>query len=248
MDKVEAYNGKYRVDDLQVNGLKVLQDPDGYCFTSDAVILANFAKVKRFERGVELGSGSGIISILLTGKYGAGHMTGVEIQPCLADMSKESVALNGLGDKIDIVCTPMQEAHNLIGRGGADVIVTNPPYTRAGDGNRNLSGHLAMCRHEVSVNLSELAASAARLVKYGGRLYMVHQSERLAEIFAVLRDNNFEPKVIRFVEGREGLKPTIVLIEAHSHGNAGLTVMRNLTLYTREGKETEELRQIYSRC
>lgn len=237
---------KYRIDDLGVNNLKILQDPDGYCFTSDAVILANFAKVKSHERGVDLGSGSGIISILLAGKYGAKHMTAIEIQEEVAAMSRRSIELNGLTDKIEVLCMPMQQAAKVL-KTRFDVVVTNPPYTRAGDGERNLDHALSVSRHEVKVTLAEVVKAAADLVKYGGRFYMIHQCERLSEIFAELNRNNFEPKVLRFVQGKEGIKPTLVMIEALSYGKPGLIVRENLVLYDKEGNETPELKKIYSR-
>lgn len=236
-----------RLDDLGVNGLKIYQNKDKYCFTSDAVILANFCKCKRGERVADLGSGSGIIGILLAGKYGAQRVDCVEIQPYFAAMSELSVRYNNLQDKVFVHNMPMQRAWEKLGQHYIDVVVSNPPYTRAGDGERNSNDEIAICRHEVKVSLPEVIESAAKLLKYGGRFYMIHQAERLAEIFYHMKSFRLEPKRVRFVEGRVGLKPTLVMIEAHSNGNTGLIVERNLTLYDKQGKETEELRQIYSR-
>lgn len=236
-----------RLDDLQVNGLKIYQHYDKYCFTSDAVILANFARVKRGEVFADLGSGSGIISILLAGKYKADKVFGIEVQEYLAGMSELSVKQNNLQDKITIINEPMQTVHKILGLHTLDAVVCNPPYTRSGDGERNKDYGIAVCRHEIKVTLHEVIESASRLVKFGGRLYIIHQTERLSEIFYCMRDFKFEPKTLRFVQGKADQKPTLVMIEAYSNGNVGLVVENNLILYDNRGHETEELKHIYAR-
>lgn len=237
-----------RLDDLQVNGLKIFQHKDKYCFTSDAVILANFARVKKGEKFADLGSGSGIISILLAGKYNANQVYAVEIQEYLAKMSELSVNYNNLDQKIKVINQPMQTACQVLGKHTMDAVICNPPYTRPGDGEKNQNLEIAICRHEIKVSLKEVIQSAASLIKYGGRFYLIHQTERLSEIFYHLSCNKFEPKRIRFVQGRTGLKPTLVMIEAYSYGNVGLVVENNLVLYDEYGQETDELKRIYGRC
>ncbi|MDR3319151.1 MAG: methyltransferase [Clostridiales bacterium] len=236
-----------RIDDLQINGLKIIQTVKYYCFTSDAVILANFARVTPRSRVVDLGTGGGVIAILLVGKYGAGTVTGIEIQERLADMASRSVILNGLEDKIHILLSPMQDAHTVLGLHKADIAVCNPPYTRLGDGGKNLDPHIAMCRHETGIDLKGVCQTAARLLKFGGRLYMVHQSERLAEIMVELAKADLAPKRLRFVCGRVGKPPALVLIEALSGGKAGLKIEPPLELYDKDGEETPELTAIYGR-
>ncbi|HEY8419670.1 MAG TPA: methyltransferase [Clostridia bacterium] len=236
-----------RLDDLQVNGLKIYQHKDKYCFTSDAVILANFARVKKNEVFADMGSGSGIISILLAGKYNASKVFAIEIQEYLARMSEISIEYNNLGHKIKVHNMPMQEAHKVLGKHTMDAVVCNPPYTRHGDGQKNQDIEIAICRHEIKVNLEEVIKSAADLVKYGGRFYLIHQAERLSQIFYYFHKYNFEPKRLRFVQGKVGQKPTLVMIEAYSYGNIGLIVENNLVLYDENGQETPELKQIYGR-
>ena len=236
-----------RLDDLQVNGLRIYQHKDKYCFTSDAVILANFARVKKNEVFAELGSGSGIISILLAGKYNASLVHAVEIQEYLAKMSQLSVDLNNLAHRIKVHNMPMQTAYKVLGKHTMDAVICNPPYTRQGDGEKNQDLEIAICRHEIKVNLEEAIKSAADLVKYGGRFYLIHQVERLSEIFFYFHKHKFEPKRLRFVQGKTGLRPNLVMIEAHSYGNAGLIVEENLVLYDQNGQETPELKQIYGR-
>lgn len=237
-----------RLDDLQVNNLKIFQHKDKYCFTSDAVILANFARVKKDETFADLGSGSGIISVLLAGKYNVSKVYAVEIQQYLAKMSKYSVNYNNLQDKIKVINEPMQTAYKILGKHNMDAVICNPPYTRIGDGQKNQDNEIAICRHEIKVSLKEVVESAASLVKYGGRFYLIHQAERLSEIFYHLHNNKFEPKRIRFVQGRTGIKPTLVMIEAYANGNIGLIVENNLELYDEKGQETDELKKIYGRC
>jgi tRNA1(Val) A37 N6-methylase TrmN6 len=229
---------KERIDDLQVNGLKLAQYEDGYCFTSDSVILANFAGAYcKGKAVVDLGTGGGIIAVLLAGKYGAESVTGVEIQEKYAELAERNAELNGLAN-ISVICAPMQKAHEVLGYNKFEAAVCNPPYeVNGGD----------ICRHEVNVTLAEVAESAARLIKFGGRFFMVHKAERLAEIFAALNKNKLEPKRIRFVCGTAEKKPELVLIEAHSGGKPGLIVERNLIMRERDGSETEEVNKIYGR-
>ncbi|HEY8423289.1 MAG TPA: tRNA1(Val) (adenine(37)-N6)-methyltransferase [Clostridia bacterium] len=236
-----------RLDDLQVNGLKIYQHKDKYCFTSDAVILANFARVKKNEVFADMGSGSGIIAILLAGKYNASMVHAIEIQEYLAKMSELSINYNNLAHKIKVYNMPMQEAYKVLGKHNMDAVICNPPYTRQGDGQKNQDPEIAICRHEIKVNLEEVIKSAADLVKYGGRFYLIHQAERLSQIFYYLRKYNFEPKRLRFVQGKVGQKPTLVMIEAYSYGSVGLIVENNLALYDENGEETLELKQIYGR-
>ncbi|HHW89533.1 MAG TPA: methyltransferase [Clostridiales bacterium] len=244
---MEIYIKELRLDDLQVNGLKIYQHKDKYCFTSDAVILANFARVKKNEVFVDLGSGSGIISILLAGKYNASMVHAVEIQEYLAKMSKLSVDYNNLAHKIKVHNTPMQTAHKILGKHTMDAVICNPPYTRQGDGEKNQDLEIAICRHEIKVNLEEVIKSAADLVKYGGRFYLIHQVERLSQIFFYFHKYKFQPKRLRFIQGKIGLRPNLVMIEAYSYGNEGLIVEQNLILYDENGQETPELNQIYGR-
>jgi len=266
-----------RIDDLQINGLRLIQYPDGYCFTTDSVLLANFAGgYCRTKTVADLGAGGGIIAVLLAGKYGAKSVTGVEIQQKYADLAVKNAELNGLSGKIKIINCPMQEAHKVIGYNKFDAVVSNPPFERKPSAVTPaaviLSTALAerservdlsttnppiitpvidaapdICRQELAVTLAEVAASAARLLKFGSKFFMVHKPERLAEIFAALYNVKLEPKRIRFVCGTAEKKPELVLIEAQSGAKPGLTVEHNLILRQSDGTETQEVRKIYSR-
>lgn len=245
-DAVTAYLNKgYRLDDLQVAGLKILQNPQGYCFTGDPVLLANFCRVKPSTRAADIGSGSGIIGLLLVGKYGAASCDGFEVQAEAVEMSRASVKFNKLEDKIKIFHSAVQEVPTPVRP--YDLVVSNPPYTRLGDGNPNGTDPIAIARHEIKLNLDELAAAASRLTKFGGSFCLVHQAERLSDVCVALTKYGFAPKRIRMIEGRTGLPPTLFLMEAIRCGKSGLTFLRNLTLYREDGSETEELSKIYGR-
>ncbi|MCL2751437.1 MAG: methyltransferase [Firmicutes bacterium] len=229
--------------DLQVNGLKILQHPQKYCFTTDPIVLANFARVRR-RKVLDLGSGSGIIAILCAGKYGASRADGIELQADLCDMSRRSAAINGLGDKTAFYNFPMQESE--LPPHSYDAVISNPPFNRLDDGDSKTERHIAVCRHELAVTLDEVVAAAAYHVKYGGRLYMIHQTERLHEVFCALNRHGFEAKRLRLIQGRTGIRPTLALIDAGYKMKPGLEILHNLVLYDDRGRETEELRRIYN--
>jgi len=237
-----------RIDDLQINGLKLMQDTNGYCFTSDAVILANFAgKYCKSRSVVDLGTGNGIIAVLLAGKYGASHVTGVEIQARYAELAVRNATLNGLEKKIKIINCPMQDAHNILGYNKADAVICNPPFMRQDEGEVDSSPEIALCRREIAVTLGEVIESASRLIKFGGKFFMIHKSERLQKIFEVLAKFKLEPKRIRFVCGTIDKKPSLVMLEAVSGANPGLCVEKNLIMRNPDGSETDEIKEIYGR-
>jgi len=234
-------------DDLQVCGLRLLQHPDLYKFTTDPVILANFCHVNKLTKAVDIGAGSGIIGVLLVGKYGAQRCDCIELQPAVAELCQANVELNGLSERMQVYHLPAQDAHKALGAGKYDLVVSNPPYTAVGDGERNLSDTLALSRHEIALTLDELVASAAKLVRYGGHFCFVHQAERISDICCTLAKYGFQPKRLRFVSGRVGLAPTLLLVEAKRGGKIGTKILRELVLYDEQGKETPELAAIYAR-
>ena len=209
-----------RLDDLQINNLFVIQNPDEYCFTSDAVQLANFAKAKAGERVVELCSGSGVISILMQVKTGCKDFTLVEIQEYLADMSKRSVEYNNQQDFIKVLNSPLQGIHKQIGLGEYSVVVCNPPYKDNGVLNEKES--ISIAKHEIKVNLQEIIEEASKLLKFGGKLYMVNREERLADMCYFMKLNHIEPKVLKILPRSKGDR--IILIEGKKGGKSGLRI------------------------
>ncbi len=235
-----------RLDDLELDGLRIIQHKDKYCFTMDSVLLSSFVRINRGETAADLGTGSGIVAILLAAKTPLKHIYGIELQPYMADMAARSVRLNRLADRITISNIPMQKAHEQLGLHRLDVVAANPPYGRP-SGAKQESEEIALSRHEVAVTLAEVVQSAARLLKYGGRFYLIHRAERLADIVCALRDNRLEPKRLRFVADKADTAPTRVLIEAHDHGKPGLIVENSFTVYGKDGEYTVEARAIYQK-
>lgn len=234
-----------RLDDLQRNHLQIIQNPEKFCFGMDAVLLSGFARIKPGEKVLDLGTGTGIIPILLSAKTQAGHLTGLEIQPESADMAKRSVLLNGLEQRIEIVEGDIKEASRLFGAAGFDVVTCNPPYMIGQHGLQNPNGPKAIARHEVLCTFEDVAREAARLLRPGGKLYLVHRPFRLAEIISTLLAHKLEPKRMQLVYPFVDKEPNMVLLEASRGGNSRMTVEPPLIVYKEPGVYTSEIYDIY---
>lgn len=221
-----------RLDELHRNGYWIIQDPGRFCFGMDAVLLSGFAKVKPGERALDLGTGTGIIPILLEAKTKGEHFTGLEIQPESADMAARSVAYNHLEEKITIVTGDIKEASVRFGAGSFEVITTNPPYMIGQHGIQNDANAKTIARHEVLCDLDDILRESAKMLKQGGRFYMVHRPFRLAEIFSKMVAYHIEPKRMRLVYPFVDKEPNMVLIEGLRGGKSRLTV-ENHSLYTK---------------
>ena len=243
-------NPHERVDDLQcgVDGknFHIIQDPDNFCFGIDAVCLANFAaggtgllggtgpsgggggvRIKKGDKVLDLCTGTGIVPILLCAKTNAGHITGLEIQPQMAEMAERSVEMNGLCERIQIDCGDLKDGASIYPANHFDVITVNPPYIAFNGGVLNENKNKAIARHEIACNLTDIVALSSRLLKTGGKLFMVHRPNRLVDVLCTLRGVRLEPKVLQFVQS--GLnEPSLVLIEAVDHGNSGIKVLQNI--------------------
>ncbi len=214
-----------RIDDLQYNQLKIIQNSDFFRFGSDAVELANFVSGGARDKAVDLGSGSGIISILLAGKKNI-NVTAVEIQKEVAEMSERSVALNGLEDKISVLNIPMQEIGKYLACGSQTIVVSNPPYRKADSGEVSLADTVAISRHEIKVTLDEVISTASYLLSTGGKFYIVHQCERLAEVIAGCKKHRLEPKVLQILTPDENKPPHIFLLKCIKNGAEGIEVKK----------------------
>lgn len=234
-----------RIDDLQRNGYQIIQKQNGFCFGMDAVLLSGFANVKPGERAVDLGTGTGIIPILLEAKYDGIHYTGLEIQEEVADMARRSVALNHLEDKISIVTGDIKEASRLFGAASFDVVTSNPPYMNDAHGLKNPDLPKAIARHEVLCTLDDVTREASRLLKPGGRLYMVHRPHRLIEIITSLKNYGMEPKRMKMVHPFVDREANMVLIEAVRGGKSMIKVEAPIIVYKEQGVYTDEIYTIY---
>lgn len=234
-----------RLDELHRNGYWIIQDPGRFCFGMDAVLLSGFAKVKPGERALDLGTGTGIIPILLEAKTKGEHFTGLEIQPESADMAARSVAYNHLEEKITIVTGDIKEASARFGAGSFEVITTNPPYMIGQHGIQNDANAKTIARHEVLCDLDDILRESAKILKQGGRFYMVHRPFRLAEIFSKMVAYHIEPKRIRLVYPFVDKEPNMVLIEGLRGGKSRLTVEKPLIVYKEPGVYMPEIYDIY---
>lgn len=234
-----------RIDDLQRSGYQIIQKQNGFCFGMDAVLLSGFAIVKPGERAVDLGTGTGIIPILLEAKYDGIHYTGLEIQEEVADMARRSVALNHLEDKLSIVTGDIKEASRLFGAASFDVVTSNPPYMNDAHGLKNPDLPKAIARHEVLCTLDDVTREASRLLKPGGRFYMVHRPHRLIEIITSLKNYGMEPKRMKMVHPFVDREANMVLIEAVRGGKSMIKVEAPIIVYKEQGVYTDEIYTIY---
>lgn len=234
-----------RVDELQRNGYQIIQNPQKFCFGMDAVLLSGFARVKKAEEVLDIGTGTGIIPILLEAKTDGRHFTGLEIQPESADMARRSVALNHLEEKIEIVTGDICKADQLFKPASLDVITTNPPYMIGKHGLSCDTDAKAIARHEVCCTLEDILMQSARMLKPGGRFYMVHRPFRLAEIMSRMVEYRLEPKRMKLVYPYVDREPNMVLIEGVRGGNSRITVEKPLIVYKEPGVYTDEILELY---
>lgn len=234
-----------RVDDLQRNHYRIIQKKNGFCFGMDAVLLSGFAQVKQGERMIDLGTGTGIIPILLEAKTEGNHFTGLEIQEEVAEMALRSVMLNGLEERITIIHGDIKEAGQICGRASFDVVTSNPPYMVSQQGLKNPDTMKAISRHEIFCTLEDVAREAALLLRPGGRFYLVHRPRRLAEIICILQKYALEPKRMKMVHPFADREANMVMIEAVRGGGAMMKVEAPVIVFKEPGVYSEEICTTY---
>lgn len=236
-----------RIDDLQFKGYKIIQDSEGFCFGIDSILLCDFAKnIKNKSRVIDLGTGTGILPILLAGKTNLEKIIGVEIQKEVYDMAKRSIELNNLQDRCEIINENIINLEQIYGKNSFDVIVTNPPYKKNNTGLKNENKKKLISRHELTANLEDFIKISSKILKDKGEFYMVHRPERLVDIMENLRKYKIEPKQIRFVCPKLNKEPNIVLIKGVKNANQFLKVEKNLYVYNENNEYTEEILKIYN--
>ena len=245
MTKTNLIKAGERLDELQRNGYCIIQDPARFCFGMDAVLLSDFAKAKPRERVLDLGTGTGIIPILMEARSVNAQFTALEIQEESADMARRSVSYNELNEKIEIVTGDIKDASKLFGASSFDVITTNPPYMIGTHGENSPSQTKAIARHEVLCTLDDILRESARLLKQNGRFYMVHRPFRLAEIMSKMVEYRIEPKRMRLVYPYVDKEPNMVLIEGLRGGKSRMTIEKPLIVYKEQGVYTDEIYEIY---
>lgn len=235
------------LDDLQLNGINIIQKKDAFRFGVDAVLLANFAKVKKNCRVIDLCTGTGIIPFIIAGKTEAKSIVGIEVQRDFVDMAKRSVKINNLQDRVDFICEDLKNISSLKQLEKADVVTVNPPYKIMNAGIKNPKDKMAIARHEVLCTLEDVIIASRMLLKDNGRLYMVHRPERLADILCLMRKHKIEPKRIRMIHPNTSKAPNIVLVEGQRDGGAFLKFDEPLYVYNENGEYSEEINKIYGR-
>ncbi len=235
-----------RIDDLQLKGLRIIQDSELFCFGTDAVLLADFAAPKKGARIADLGTGTGILPLLLYGRQEDITVDAVEIQEKLAATARRSVELNGLAERIRIIHGDIRDAHTLLG-GAYDMVIVNPPYDKATAAIPCIDESHQIARFEVRITWEEICKAAQKLLRPGGKFCMIHRVSRLAELFETLRLCRLEPKEMRMIHSRIVSEPSCVLLSAAKDGRPSLKVRPPLIVHEADGSETAEIRKIYHR-
>lgn len=245
---MENLKGNERIDDLEYEGLKIIQNIEGFCFGIDSILLADFAKgIKRNSRVIDLGAGTGIIGILLCAKTEISHMVGVEIQEEVYDIAKRNVKLNKLEEKFTLMNINIKELGKRQEIGKFDAIVTNPPYKKENTGIQNENEKKLISRHEIAANLEDFIRISSQLLKDKKDLYMVHRPDRLVDIIELLRKYRLEPKKLKLVYPKPEKEPNLLLIKATKNAKPFLKVEKPLYVYKENGEYTDEILKIYGK-
>ena len=237
-----------RLDDLEINNLKIIQNPKVFCFGIDAVLLSDFAVIKQNASVMDLCSGNAVIPLLLSAKSKAGVISALEYQEDIANMAKRSVKYNGLEALINIDCGDVKNIRDLYKTQSFDVVTCNPPYMPVFGGLKNDSEKLSIARHEIKCKLEDGVFAASYILKYGGKLFMVHKPHRLPEIIQVLVKYGMEPKRLRTVHPFEDKEPNMILVEAVKGGKPWLKIEAPLIVYNKDRAYTEDILRIYGKA
>ena len=240
--------GNERIDDLQIKNLKIIQNKNGFCFGIDSVLLSDFATgIKDNSKIIDLGTGTGIISILLTAKIKAKEIIGVELQNEVADMARRSVVLNNLESIVSILNQDIRNLDKILNIGCYDAIVTNPPYMKTDSGLINENPMKLISRHEVQCTLEDIARISYKMLKNNGEIYMVHRPDRLVDIMEIFRKYKLEIKEMRLVYSKYNSQANLVLVKAVKNGQPFLKIKKPLYIYEEDGKYTKEVLKIYNK-
>lgn len=238
-----------RVDDLQLNGLKIIQNPEWFCFGTDAVLLSDFAAkgIKKDAVILDMCSGNGIISLLLSAKSDAKKIYSLEVQKGVSEMAKRSVLMNGLEGKISGICGDLKDGESIFGRSFFNNIICNPPYKEFGGGLVNKNDPVTIARHEILCSLEDIIRVSSILLKPYGKLSLIHRPERLADILCLMREYKIEPKRLRFIHPSPSKTATMIMVEGAYCGGRKLYLEPPLYIYKEKGVYSDEINEIYGR-
>ena len=242
----ESNAPELRLDDLQYKGLSLWQYPSLYCFTSDAVLLANLAKVKKGDVVADFGTGSGVIAVLIAAKTNAEKIYALEKQEIMCDLARKNVVHNGLSGRIEVIEGDIANADKLLGKESVGVVVCNPPYFKKGSGAQREREEIAASRHETTCDLQGIIKSASAVLKWGGALYMVHKVERMAEAIGYMQASSLAVKKITLVYPKKDKPADVFIAEAKKMGGDGMT-LDELVVYKDDGTMTERAKKLYSK-
>lgn len=241
-------NENERIDDLEYKDLKIIQNKNGFCFGIDSVLLSDFAKdIRNNSTVLDLGTGTGILGILLCGKTKLSKIYGIEIQKDMAEMASRSIKLNNLEDKFQIINDNIKNLSNYFKDCSFDAIVSNPPYKKNNSGIKNESETKLISRHEITASLEDFVFISSKMLKNNGNLYMVHRPERLSDLFYLLTKYNLEPKILRMVQSYSYSKPKLILVKATKNAKSFLNIEKPLIVYNHDGTYTDEILNIYNK-
>lgn len=245
--KIELKDNE-RIDDLQLNNLKIIQNKDGFCFGIDSVLLSDFSKeIPTGSTVLDLGTGTGILGILLCGKTKLSKIYGIDVQEEVCQMAQRSVKLNNLEDRFEIINDNIKNLNTIFENCSIDAIVSNPPYKKDNSGLKNESQTKLISRHEITASLEDFIEISSKLLKDNSSLYMVHRPERLSDLFYLLRKYKLEPKKLRMVQSYFDSKPKLVLVKATKNAKSFLNIENPLIIYNKDGTYTSEILKIYGK-
>ena len=234
-----------RLDDLQ-NGYEIIQNPEYFCFGMDAILLSHYVNMMGDKRVLDLGSGNGIIPVMLAALTKSTYIRGLEIQPYNVDLASRSIEHNNIIDRAQVIQGDIRDASKLFEASSFDIVVTNPPYMKSVAGVKNESDARTIARHEVLCSLEDVISAASAVLKTNGRFYMVHRPLRLVEIFSLMRNYHLEPKRMQLVYPYVDKEPNMVLIEGIKGAKPEMRVDKPLIVYKQGGEYTQQLLDIYS--
>lgn len=236
-----------RIDNIGFSDYKLVQNPDWFCYGIDAVLIADFSKIKKGARAADLGTGTGIIPLILKHKYAPSIVYGIEVQPEVAELALKTVAINEVGETIKILNVNVKDASAVIGKETLDAVVTNPPYVGFGEGLKGSEQIKAIARHEIEGTLEDFIKCGAELLKEKGDFYMINRPSRLVDVVDFCRKYRLEPKELRFIQPKEGKKPNIFMVHCVKYGRPELKFLDPICVYDDKGNYTQEILNIYER-
>lgn len=237
-----------RIDDLEYKGLKIIQNENYFCFGIDSILLSDFAKdLKKDSNVLDIGTGTGIISILLAKKTECKKIYALEIQKEISEMAGRSIKLNNLENTIEIINDNIKNIEKYLDKNSINAIVTNPPYKKENCGVKNENINKLISRHEITANLEDFIFHGSNVLKDKGAFYMVNRPERLAEIINLFKKYKIEPKKLRLVYPKINNKPNLILIKGVKNAKSFLEIERPLIIYNEDNTYTDEILKIYNK-